>query len=459
MTDHAFCIMAPHPPIFVPAVGGDRARVTAASIDALGRCRRALAHYRAQTIVVISPHAPVVSDAFAIDDSALMSGTLSQFGDAQVHEFRGDPELAHAIAHELEQSGLPVVLRTQDSRLQAGWLDHATIVPLSFLDPQATSALVVLSLSYLGYATHRDLGAAVRGAARKLGRRTAFVASGDLSHRLTPDAPAGYSPSGAILDAAVVELISEGRFGGLDQIDPTTVEAGGECGLRSLISAGGYCGADPVPTRVLTYEGPWGVGYLTALAGAGALEADDATGTPISGHKGGVPGSVESEIVSLARSALVAWVRDGVHLGSPHLHGAEYPSRAGAFVSLHRHGELRGCIGTILPTRPTLAEEVAENAIQAATQDPRFPELTADELGDLDVKVDVLHPAEACEPDDLDPSVYGVIVQSGWRRGLLLPDLEGVDDVATQIAIAQRKAGIGPHEACSLERFKVDRYT
>ncbi len=128
-------------------------------------------------------------------------------------------------------------------------------------------------------------------------------------------------------------------------------------------------------------------------------------------------------------------------------------------MSLHRGGRLRGCIGTILPTQPTLAEEVAANAVQAAEKDPRFPQLAADELSDLDISVDVLHAPEPCTPDDLDPRHYGVIVSSGWRRGLLLPDLEGVDDVETQVEIAMRKAGIGPGEPHDLERFRVDRYT
>ncbi|TLM98271.1 MAG: AmmeMemoRadiSam system protein A [Actinobacteria bacterium] len=172
-----------------------------------------------------------------------------------------------------------------------------------------------------------------------------------------------------------------------------------------------------------------------------------------------MPGDEESEIVALARAAIATYLETGHALPAPTLTDDALPQRAGAFVSLHRNGDLRGCIGTILPTRNTLAEEVAGNAVEAATRDPRFPSLTADELVDLDVKVDVLHAPESCSIADLDPKTHGVIVSSGWRRGLLLPDLEGVDDVETQVAIATRKAGIRPGEPCSYERFRVDRYT
>ncbi len=238
-------------------------------------------------------------------------------------------------------------------------------------------------------------------------------------------------------------------------------EAAGECGLRSFIALGGFAGDDPVPTRVLAYEAPWGVGYLTALVGGAALAAADGGAWPgaQSGRKGGMAGSDDSEIVKLARRAIAAYVEDGTVIEPEPLSGAEYPARAGAFVSLHREGDLRGCIGTIAPTAETLADEVVHNAIEAATRDPRFPSLHEIELADLDIKVDVLHAPEACELEDLDPANYGVIVSSGWRRGLLLPDLEGVDDVATQVGIAMRKGGIAPSESCDIERFKVDRYT
>jgi AmmeMemoRadiSam system protein A len=330
---------------------------------------------------------------------------------------------------------------------------------LSFLEPTGTVPVVVLSLSYRSYQEHRLVGGLVRDAAAVLGRRVAFIASGDMSHRLKPGSSAGYSPRAVELDAAIVELVRAGRLEDLMRLDPDLVEAGGECGLRSIITLGGFVDEEPTATRVLAYEGPWGVGYLTALVGDAALEAAERDETPDAGRKGGMPGEDNSEIVSLARRCIESEVRGLPGAPAPILNSLEYPPRAGAFVSLHREGMLRGCIGTIGPTRHTLAEEVAANAVSAAMGDPRFSAVRVDELADLDVKVDVLHAPEACSLDDLDPSRYGVIVTSGLRRGLLLPDLEGVDDVAEQVAIAMRKAGIRPGTSCEVERFKVDRYT
>ncbi len=135
-----------------------------------------------------------------------------------------------------------------------------------------------------------------------------------------------------------------------------------------------------------------------------------------------------------------------------------YTRPAACFVSLKKRGELRGCIGTLTPTEPDLGRELARNAHGSAFHDPRFPPVTADELPDLTCSVDVLGRPEECELSDLDPAHYGVIVSSGWRRGVLLPDLPGVTDVARQVGIALQKAGISPNEPFAVQRFTVRRY-
>jgi AmmeMemoRadiSam system protein A len=133
--------------------------------------------------------------------------------------------------------------------------------------------------------------------------------------------------------------------------------------------------------------------------------------------------------------------------------------RSGVFVSLKVGGLLRGCIGTYEPATANVAEEVITNAISSATRDPRFPPVTPDELGDLEYSVDVLtHPEPVKSQAELDPKRYGIIVESGKRKGLLLPDLEGVDTVARQIEICRAKAGIPSREPVKLYRFEVKRY-
>jgi len=167
----------------------------------------------------------------------------------------------------------------------------------------------------------------------------------------------------------------------------------------------------------------------------------------------------EHPLVQLARRTIEQYVRERRTVEATGILGELGNKRAGAFVSLHRHGQLRGCIGTIENVHGDLEHEVIQNAISAATRDPRFPPVRADELDDLEISVDVLGAPEPVEGlDDLDPHVYGVIVERGTRRGLLLPDLEGVDTPEQQVDIALRKAWIEPRESYRLYRFRVDRY-
>lgn len=457
MTAPMLGIVAPHPPIMVRDVGGREAEVTSASIAALTAAAAVLRRFAPDTLVVMSPHSPALADAFAVDTAERTSGTLARFGAPHAEvSARTDTQFARGLLGRLDDAGIPALSREQHPGLEAGVLDHGVLVPLSFLDPGGSYPLVNLSLSGLSFEMHRRLGRIVAEVGEELGRRVAFLASGDMSHRLTPDAPAGFSPRGREFDEFVVEHLAANDLDGVINVDRRLADAAGECGLRSLITLSGVLpGAS---SRVLAYEGPWGVGYLTALVGR-PEDIEPAADTPDAGRKGGAAGEEEHEIVRLARHAITEYVVHGAEPDAFVLEDPALPDRAGVFVSLHLGGRLRGCIGTIAPTQPTLAQEVVHNAVQAASADPRFGPVTAGEAAELDIKVDVLHAPEGCAFDELDPERFGVIVSCGWRRGLLLPDLEGVDTAAQQVDIARQKAGIGPAEPCDLERFRVDRYT
>lgn len=173
------------------------------------------------------------------------------------------------------------------------------------------------------------------------------------------------------------------------------------------------------------------------------------------------------ETVQWALDVIASYVKDRKLPKIPETLSKELvEKKAGVFVSIHtRDGNLRGCIGTIEPTQSSLAYEIRANAVSASTRDPRFPPVSKEEIDDLEVSVDVLEtPEPVKEISDLDPKQYGVIVQgipfstSGYKRGLLLPDLEGVEDAETQVSIARRKAGILPSEPVTLFRFRVTRY-
>jgi len=172
-----------------------------------------------------------------------------------------------------------------------------------------------------------------------------------------------------------------------------------------------------------------------------------------------IPKQAMSPLVKLAHEAIDAYVKEGRIMQPPPVLTPEMKEKAGVFVSIHKSGELRGCIGTFEPSRPSVAEEIIVNAISAAVRDPRFEPVQEEELKDLDISVDVLTPPEPIESkEQLNPKKYGAIVQRGARRGLLLPDLEGVDTAEQQIDICRLKADIMPGEKVRLYRFEVKRY-
>jgi AmmeMemoRadiSam system protein A len=163
-------------------------------------------------------------------------------------------------------------------------------------------------------------------------------------------------------------------------------------------------------------------------------------------------------VVKLAKGTVESYVRNG-KVPKPKKLTPEMRERAGVFVSLHKHGQLRGCIGTFEPKEKNVAEEIIANAINSSTEDPRFPPVTASELDDLEYSVDILtKPEPVTDISQLDHKEYGVIVESDWKKGLLLPDLEGVDSVEEQIAICRLKAGISAGEPIKLYRFQVRRF-
>ncbi len=452
----AIACAVPHPPLIVPAVGRGQEAAIAQTIASFEEAARAVAATAPDAIVVLSPHAPAYRDGFFISEGPREEGSMAAFGQPQeALSVAVDCGLAGAIAREAGRHGLAIA----PGGPGGSQIDHGAYVPLWFLsralDLQQVP-VVRLGLSGLPAGDHRMLGRAIARAADETGRRIALVASGDWSHRLKEDGPYGFAPEGPRFDVALADILSRGALEELFSLDPALCEGAGECGLRSFQIMAGALEGTAFESSLLSYEGPFGVGYgvalFTVLDEPGDSAAEVRAEQEACGH---------DPLVALARAAVEAYVGEGTVLEPPRDLPEEYRRRrAGVFVSLHERGQLRGCIGTIEPQQPSIGREVVANGISAATADPRFPAVTADELDFLSYSVDVLAPAEPVDSlVQLDPRRYGVIVSRGHRRGLLLPDLEGVDTALDQLAIAKRKAGIGADEDVQVQRFEVIRHS
>ena len=436
-----FSGIAPHPPIMVPEVGKESIANVVRSIDAMSELTKRLIESGAESVVLISPHAPLEVDSFVAYEGPQVCGDFSHFN-APGTNFTTpiDEELLAAIKDAAASQHYEVTTLPEHD------LDHGTAVPLYFLLQNGWRGKVVtLGYSFLSNHDHLRFGSCIRKAVDEVGRRVGFIASGDLSHRLKPHAPAGYNPNAHVFDEQVVNALGSNEPQKIIDIDFDLRRLAGECGFRSMLVAIGASSELPLSCEVLSYEAPFGVGYLVAQITNQTTLAE----------------RQEISLPALARQAVETFVRSEQVLTPPPSTNEFLSSPAPCFVSLKTlSGELRGCIGTIEPARDTLAQEIIANAISAATNDPRFDPVRPEELANLRYSVDVLFPSEETVISELDPSVYGVIVEdeSGTRRGLLLPDIPGIDNAQQQVEIAARKAGIRGDEAIRLCRFKVERY-
>ncbi len=257
-----FAGIAPHPPLLVPEVGGERIAQVADSQRALREFSRRLVENRPDTVVVISPHSPLDPRVFTARGSEELRGDFSSFYAPGVRlSFKNDLD----FIKDIKRAAINEAVQLHElGRDQA--LDHGAMVPLYYLREAGWSGpAVVIGFTLLGNDKHKAFGRAIREAARASGKRVALVASGDLSHRLIEDGPYEYEPTAHLFDEQIVDSIARGDEEGVIQIDPALRARAGECGYRSIVIALGCAGPTAGRQQVLSYEGPFGVGYMVAV--------------------------------------------------------------------------------------------------------------------------------------------------------------------------------------------------
>lgn len=395
--------MVPHPPLIVPAIGKGEEQTITDTQEAYRRAAEEIAALRPETIVVLSPHTVMYADYFHVASGHWASGDFGQFRAGQVKlEAEYDTEFVRQLCSLADRESFPLgTLGERDRQL-----DHGVMVPLYFVNQYYDGyRLVRVGLSGLSLVEHYRAGLLIQKTAEQLGRRTVIIASGDLSHRLKEDGPYGYKEEGPAYDKRIMVTMGRASFGELLEYPESFCEKAGECGHRSFTIMAGCLDRRAVEAHRLSYEGPFGVGY--------GICTYTVTGT-------------DEALAFLKR-----------YEEKQHRKAVEDKGREDIYVRLARKS-----LETYIRTGKSLTLSRAE-----------------EELERLVYSVDVLGEPEAItSKEELDVKKYGVIVTKGRKRGLLLPDLDGVDSVEEQIAIARRKAGIREEDEVSLERFEVIRH-
>ena len=461
--------MVPHPPMIVPDIGRGSEEQIRETITAYEKVADEIAELRPDTMIITSPHSVMYSDYFHISPGKGAKGSFAGFNAPKVRfDEAYDEEFVSEICRTADRAGFPAgTLGERDRQL-----DHGTMVPLWFIRNRYTEGSIVrIGLSGLPLADHYRLGMMIREISDTLGRRTVIVASGDLSHKLQDYGPYGYAPEGPVYDERIMDVMGRAAFGELLEFDEGFCDRAAECGHRSFVIMAGAMDGQAVRAERLSHQDVTGVGYgICTFHPEGSDDSRLFLERFLSSETAKIQNRSErsDSYVRLARFTIEKYVTEGNIPAFPgdipddllsDMPSAMTDKRAGVFVSVHKFGSLRGCIGTTGPVTGSIAEEIISNAVSASSRDPRFSPIRPDELSYLDISVDVLGEPEYIDsPDELDVKRYGVIVSSGMRRGLLLPDLDGVDTVERQISIAMQKGGIRPHEKYRLQRFEVIRH-
>lgn len=424
-----------HPPILLAEVGGAQSQRVSATADALRELDGILSAVDADLVVVISPHSPSSMTSLPVRRGANAGGNLARFRAPHVQvAAQVDVVLADALIADGQRAGFSLIWAEETE------LDHGVVVPLHSL-PKTMANKRCIFMGVSGWPLHRFIEFGVWLHGRLRDRFAVLLASGDLSHRLTPDAPYGYRPEGPVFDRLVIDALRERDWKRIECLDPDLIEEAGECGLRPLAILLGAARAARLTSQVLSYEGPFGVGYPVAAFSAPTV-VDMAA-------------DIGLDVQALGRRAIETYLRTRRLIEPPEPLPADLQVPSAVFVSLYKDGALRGCVGSVHPTEATAAHELIRYAVASALRDPRFDPVRLDEVSGLTIKVQLLDPAEATDISGLNPQTHGIIVRAGDRQALLLPGIEGIDTPAQQLRAACEKAGINRNAPVELERFRT----
>jgi len=454
----------PHPPLAISEIGQGKEKAINSTIEGMNKIATQIKAIKPKTIAIISPHGNVFSDGLCVNIESNLKGNFGEFRAPSIKfDIKGDFQKALVLCSGLRASGINCLALdevTAEKYDITTTLDHGVMVPLRFILKQYTDfKLLHINIGFLPKVQMYQAGKIL---SEILGDENVIIASGDLSHKLANDGHEEYDEMGAVYDEYIVSAINNNDLLKILSANEDMVERAGQCAHKPLELLMGALDGKASRSQVYSYEAPFGVGYMTA--GIECHDADKANlidqYLQISKQTNEVKRKQEDEYVKLARDTIIEYVKNEAIIDIPeNLSEEMYVKQRGVFVSIKREGRLRGCIGTIMPTKPSIAEEIINNAIEAAIKDSRFTEVQVEELDELSIVVDVLSEMElVSSKQDLDINKYGIVVTNDYRRGLLLPNIDGVESVDHQIAIALQKAGINNDEKYTIQRFTVERH-
>jgi AmmeMemoRadiSam system protein A len=473
--------LCPHAPVFIEKVGGDQSRLVHGTINAFKQVANEIHSLHPDLIVVISPHGPIFSDAIAIYNMPEYFGDMKSFGDYSLtYKYTKDQSfIDDLISASNRANGLYYPLSEEQFKKfqHAPKLDHGVTVPLHFiLGESSETKIVAMSYGSMSYIELLKNGEILREVADASKKRVVIIASGDMSHALSDKGPYKYNESGPWFDQKMCDTISSQKPYAIFTEPEEKIMNAAECGLRSYAIMMGALNRAVHTSNVIHYEGPFGVGYLLARFDASEPILEDSIERIETAGKQKLDETRDNAhlFVKIASETIRSYVLERlvpkykVEGDELTINGKRFnvganesilKAQHGVFVSIKKHGVLRGCIGTIAPTQKNTLDEIVKNAISACSKDYRFDPISKDELEALTISVDVLSKLSRVEDlETLSPETHGVVVYSKKKMGVLLPNLEGIKTLEEQLKIASNKGGFSVDDIDEIQSFTVERF-
>lgn len=464
----------PHPPIIIPQIGGGEGVLAQKTIDGMKTVSNLIKSIKPDTIIFITPHGNSFNNGVCVLYGNELQGDFSSFGNGDISfEKEINKELTERINFILEEKDILSVLMDNDLAKYYNVdvsLDSGVMVPMHFIDQYYNNYNIVhITPGFISYEDSYKMGSLIGDILTNIGYNSLVVCSGDLSHTLKEVGPYKYNSSGAILDEMICTAIKEGDPLPLIMSKNKLIKDAGECGLRSFLVGFGVVDGLGYESKLISYEGPFGVGYATGYLSTNGTKKESLF-KPLEENKEKIYLQriiKEDDYIKLARMSIEYYVTNNrkINIGnikneiSDSFIKEAINNSGGVFVSIYSQGQLRGCIGTIMGAKDCLLEEIVYNSISACSNDTRFDPIEVKELKNLDIRVDILmKPELVLSKEELDVFTYGIIVQQGDKRGVLLPNIDGVKTVDEQIEIAMDKAGVLRGTDFEMYRFKVIRH-
>ncbi|GMO15915.1 MAG: AmmeMemoRadiSam system protein A [Mycoplasmoidaceae bacterium] len=422
------CFYMPHPPLVIDGIGNIHDASLTRKSYLYFKNKTAMIDY--DTTIIISPHAKNYKDIFYFENSLKAYGDFDEFAPSlKTYEYIYDTELSNKIYIE----ALKNQINCDMTNKHFVKLDHGSLVPLSFT---RSKKILIIPTSGLSKKDHFLLGSIINNVIKKTNKKVLLICSGDLSHNST-----------SWFDLLMKESFEKLNFNKLLSLDERLLNEVQQCGYYPMVILLGIIDHYKITINSLSYENPFKVGYYCCEI---ILWSEN------------IHNNFISILIDKPKSKYTIFAKQTVENYINNKTSNSYiPSsiQNGVFVTIKKLGKLRGCIGTILPTKNSIEEEIYVNSISACSLDNRFDRINSNELEYLEYDVDVLNPpTPVFNINELNPKKYGIIVRSGYKQGVLLPDLDGVDTPRKQINIAKQKANIQDGEELIISKFTITRH-